>query len=196
MCASDLASAPTPGTRPEQARRGLGHGRSHLAECERGNAAASPRGTRGYPGRPSPAWTNLGTEPRRPASPASLLARVCRVGATSSACCAPVAARRGGRGSPGRPTHHSRKWPVRRLQRQQLDGQRRSRRALLRLAKRASPRRRRSACSFSSDSGVFSAPAAMPAPRASGSDGLEYRWCSSLSCRLLSARRSPVRARR
>jgi hypothetical protein len=80
---------------------------------------------------------NLGTEPRRPASPASLLARVCRAGANSSACCATVAARRGGRASPGRSTHRSRTRLVRRLQRQQLDGQRRSRRALFRPAKRA-----------------------------------------------------------
>jgi hypothetical protein len=109
---------------------------------------------------------NLGSEPRRPASPASLLARVCRAGANSSACCATVAARRGGRASPGRSTHRSRTRLVRRLQRQQLDGQRRSRRALFRPAKRASPRRRRPACSRSSDSGVFSASAAMPAPRA------------------------------
>ena len=72
----------------------------------------------------------------------------------------------GGRASPGRSTHRSRTQLVRRLQRQQLDGQRRSRRALLRPAKRASPRRRRPACSRSSDSGVFSASAAMPAPRA------------------------------
>jgi hypothetical protein len=90
-------------------------------------------------------FANLGTEPRRPASPASLLARVCRGGANSSACCATVAARRSGRASPGRSTHRARTRLVRRLQRQQLDGQRQSRRALLRPAKRASPRRRRPA---------------------------------------------------
>jgi hypothetical protein len=45
-------------------------------------------------------------------------------------------------------------------------GQRRSWRALLRLSMRASPRRRRPECSRSSDSGVFSGSAAMPAPRA------------------------------
>jgi hypothetical protein len=153
--------------RPQQVRRGPGLGRSHLAECERGNAARLLAGTPWMPGRTGALLlANLGSERRRPASPASLLARVCRAGANSSACCATVAARRGGRASPGHSTHHSRTRLVRRLQRQHLDGQGRSRRALLRPAKRASPRRGRPACSRSSDSGVFSASAPMPAPRA------------------------------
>lgn len=136
------------------------------ARASAGSATPSPAGCC-YAGRTSaPLVANLGTEPRRPASPASLLARVCRAGANSSACCATVVARRGGRASPGRSTHRSRTRLVRRLQRQQLDGQRRSRRALFRPAKRASPRRRRPACSRSSDSGVFSASAAMAAPHA------------------------------
>jgi integrase len=55
---SDRASASTPLgetilARPQQARRGPGLGRSHLAECERGNAARLLAGTRGCPAGPA-----------------------------------------------------------------------------------------------------------------------------------------------
>ena len=156
-----------PPDRPQQARRGPGLGRSHPAECERGAAAPSPRRDPWIAGRTSALLlANIGTEPRRPASPASLLG----TGMSRRSELFRMLRDRRRSSWRSRVSWWSDSSPSiavgEALQRQQLDSQGRSWRALFRLAKPAFPRRRRPACSPSSDSGVFSAPAAMPAPRA------------------------------
>jgi hypothetical protein len=117
-------------TRPEQARRGAGLGRSHLAECERGNAAASPRGTRGYPGRTS---TLRGATLFRMLRPGRRSSRRSRFTRSSDFSLSKVAGQAPAAPATGWSAPIAESAP--------------------RLAKRASPRRRRPACSPSSDSG-------------------------------------------